>query len=165
MDDTADEKGLCRMEPDGQSTVCGTVTVPGGSAGSVGLLPRRYIVRRPDARSSHFDFTLEIEGRPLVWAVPNGPSLLLGDKRLAVHVDEPPASQDLLPIAAGPGPLVWDEGDWEPIGDPADGYARGRVRLRLRGGQMTGEWELVRMAALRRGERNGKQNWLIVRLG
>ena len=46
----------------------------------------------------------------------------------------------------GGGPvMIWDEGTWEPIGDPDEGLAKGDLKFRLHGHRLNGDWVLVRM--------------------
>ena len=42
--------------------------------------------------------------------------------------------------------IVWDRGTWEPVGDPRDGMAKGKLVFRLHGEKLAGLWELVRIA-------------------
>src|SRR4029079_15531825 len=42
--------------------------------------------------------------------------------------------------------IVWDNGTWEPVGDPREGMAKGKLLFRLHGQKLAGLWELVRIA-------------------
>src|SRR4029078_11884870 len=49
-----------------------------------------YVIQKHDATRLHYDLRLELDGVMLRWAGPRGPSLVPGDKRLAIHVEDHP---------------------------------------------------------------------------
>ena len=57
--------------------------------------------------------------------------------------------------------MIWDEGTWEPIGDPDEGLAKGDLKFRLHGKRLKGDFVLVRMKPHK--EDRGRQNWLLIK--
>ncbi len=126
----------------------------------------RFVVQKHAARRLHYDFRLELDGVLKSWAVAKGPSLVPGDKRLAVHVEDHPLEygdfEGVIPQGQyGAGSVIeWDRGHWIPAGDPRKGYAKGHLKFSLRGEKLGGDWNLVRMhpKARERGD-----NWLLIK--
>ena len=127
-----------------------------------------FVVQKHAARRLHYDFRLELDGVLKSWAVPKGPSLEPGEKRLAVQTEDHPLEygrfHGVIPEGEyGAGKVaLWDRGVWIPDGDPREGLARGRLKFRLQGKKLHGGWALVRMGR-RNGSRNGKENWLLIK--
>ena len=125
-----------------------------------------FVVQLHNARARHYDFRLEVDGALKSWAVPKGPSLRAGEKRLAVEVEDHPLSyagfEGEIPKGNyGAGHvLVFDHGTWASEGDPLEAIAAGKLDFRLEGGKLRGHWKLVRTG----GKRNpGKPQWLLTK--
>jgi bifunctional non-homologous end joining protein LigD len=126
-----------------------------------------FVIQKHEARRTHFDFRLEHDGVLKSWAVTRGPSLDPGQKRLAVMTEDHPLEyggfEGVIPKGEyGAGPvMIWDEGTWEPIGDPDEGLAKGDLKFKLHGKRLNGDFVLVRMKP--RKEDRGRQNWLLIK--
>jgi bifunctional non-homologous end joining protein LigD len=125
-----------------------------------------FVVQKHDATRLHYDFRLELDGVLKSWAVTRGPSLVPGEKRLAVHVEDHPLDyggfEGTIPEGQyGAGAvIVWDRGTWTPEGDAHAGYAKGHLDFVLHGEKLKGRWHLVRMHP-RPGEKG--DNWLLIK--
>ena len=127
---------------------------------------RLYTIQKHAARRLHYDLRLELDGVLKSWAVTKGPSLDPADKRLAVRTEDHPvdyaAFEGRIPEGNyGAGTvLLWDKGEWEPIGDPRAGLAEGKLEFRLRGEWLKGRWALLRF----HGQRDPKrEDWLLIK--
>jgi len=127
-----------------------------------------FVIQKHAASRLHYDFRLEMEGVLRSWAVPKGPSLDPAEKRLAVHVEDHPLEyggfEGIIPKGeyGGGTVLLWDNGTWEPEGDPVAAYRKGHIKLTLHGKKLHGGWHLVRL----HGDRAGKdgENWLLFKV-
>jgi len=107
----------------------------------------------------HYDRRLEMDGVLKSWAVARGPSLVPGEKRLAVQVEDHPLEyggfEGTIPKGeyGGGTVILWDRGRWKSIGDARQGYATGHLEFELNGEKLRGRWHLVRMAGKSREKR------------
>src|SRR5229473_311514 len=129
----------------------------------------RFVIQKHAATRLHYDFRLELDGVLKSWAVPKGPSLDPGEKRLAVHVEDHPLDyggfEGVIPQGqyGGGTVLLWDRGTWQPEGDdPEADYRKGSLKFTLDGEKLHGKWALVRMAG-RRGKDEKRENWLLIK--
>lgn len=126
---------------------------------------RRFVVHKHKARRLHYDLRLELDGVLLSWAVPRGPSLDPGQRRLAVRVEDHPVEygsfEGVIPQGeyGGGTVMLWDLGDWEPEGDPHEGLRQGKLHFRLKGKKLSGGWILARMG----GKRAKGNEWLLMK--
>jgi bifunctional non-homologous end joining protein LigD len=125
-----------------------------------------FVIQKHAARRLHYDLRLELDGVMKSWAVTKGPSLVPGEKRLAVHVEDHPidynAFEGTIPQGeyGGGTVMIWDRGQWIPDGDAHRGYAKGHLAFELKGKKLRGRWHLVRMRK-RQGER--QEGWLLIK--
>src|SRR5918993_4554056 len=125
-----------------------------------------FVVQKHDASRLHYDLRLELDGVLKSWAVAKGPSLVAGEKRLAVHVEDHPLDyggfEGTIPQGeyGGGTVMLWDRGTWESEGEPRKDYGKGRLTFRLYGEKLHGTWHLVRMRS-RPGEK--RENWLLIK--
>ena len=135
---------------------------PRGTPGARGQA-LSYVMQKHAASRLHYDFRLELDGVLLSWAVPKGPSFDPTEKRMAVRVEDHPLEYGsfegtIPPKQYGAGSvIVWDNGTWEPVGDPHEGLAKGKLVFRLHGQKLAGLWELISIA--KGGER--QPPWLL----
>jgi bifunctional non-homologous end joining protein LigD len=132
-----------------------------------------FVVHKHQASHLHYDFRLEMEGVLKSWAVPKGPSLDPGVKRLAVQVEDHPYDyrdfEGVIPAGEyGAGTvMVWDYGRWTPADDAKEGFAKGSLKFRLDGKKLRGAWALVKMKG-RASSSGGStrpehENWLLIK--
>jgi bifunctional non-homologous end joining protein LigD len=127
-----------------------------------------FVVQKHDARRLHYDFRLELDGVLLSWAIPKGPSLDPKVKRLAMQTEDHPLEYGGFEGVIPPGEygggtvLLWDRGTWEPHGDAAEMYKRGRINFALHGEKLQGSFHLVRTPGKGKGE---ERRWLFFKSG
>lgn len=129
--------------------------------------PLLFVIQKHAARRLHYDFRLELDGVLKSWAVPKGPSLEYGDKRLAVEVEDHPfdygSFEGVIPAREyGAGNvIVWDCGVYSPDEDGRYSFgnreeaeervrtelADGKLSFFLRGEKLKGSFALVRTSS------------------
>jgi bifunctional non-homologous end joining protein LigD len=127
-----------------------------------------FVIQKHAARRMHYDFRLELDGVLKSWAIPKGPSLDPGEKRLAVHVEDHPLDygvfEGVIPKGeyGGGTVLLWDRGTWVPHDpDPDEAYRKGSLKFTLEGEKLHGSWALVRMGG--KAARERRENWLLIK--
>src|SRR5207249_4178578 len=120
---------------------------------------RRYVVHRHHATRLHWDVRLEMRGILASWAVPNGPPLEAGKKRLAVHTEDHPIEyltfHGVIPDGYGAGSMtIWDTGTYVLLEEKDD-----ELKLRFNGKRLKGEWVLVKT------RQNEGRDWLMIKHG
>jgi bifunctional non-homologous end joining protein LigD len=125
-----------------------------------------FVIQKHAARALHYDLRLELDGIMKSWAVTRGPSLVPGEKRLAVQVEDHPIEynkfEGIIPKGeyGGGTVMIWDRGTWQPEDDPHTGLKKGHLSFELDGEKLHGLWHLVRMSR-KRGEK--RDNWLLIK--
>src|SRR5258708_6113198 len=125
--------------------------------------PGVFVVQKHSATRMHYDLRLEWDGVLKSWAVPRGLSPDPAEKRLAMQTEDHPVEyadfEGVIPAGEyGAGPMiVWDRGQWRPVGDPREGVKAGKLLFELKGFKLKGMWTLVRI----KGE-TGKE-WLLIK--
>ncbi len=139
---------------------------PSGADDRASSSGRLFVIQKHAARNLHYDLRLEFDGVLKSWAVPKGPSLDPAQKPLAVLVEDHPMAyarfEGVIPKGeyGGGSVMVWDIGEWEPLTDPVEGFAKGDLKFRLRGEKLRGAWVLARMSG--DAGADGK-NWLLIK--
>jgi bifunctional non-homologous end joining protein LigD len=141
----------------------------------------RFVVQKHRATRLHYDFRLEMDGVLKSWAVPKGPSLDPGDKRLAMQVEDHPVSyfdfEGTIPEGNyGAGTvMVWDVGTWQPLSpQPVNGkfipgtdaeadamLKKGDFKIRLHGKRLQGDFALIHIKSRRPGSKGTE--WLLIK--
>ena len=143
----------------------------GGKAGGKEL---HFVVQKHAASHLHYDFRLEMEGVLKSWAVPKGPSLDPGVKRLAMMVEDHPYDyrtfEGIIPEGNyGAGTvIVWDEGTYEPLNSDEKNKKNserillhelheGNLKFIMHGKKLKGEFALVKISG------RGENSWLLIK--
>lgn len=116
-----------------------TVEPPGlaGRRRAKGTEPLQFVIQKHWASRLHYDFRLELGGVMLSWAVPRDPSFDPAIKQMAIHVEDHPISYNTFEGTIPKGQygagtvIVWDRGTWEPVGDPREGMAKGKLIFKI----------------------------------
>lgn len=123
-----------------------------------------FVIQLHHARARHFDFRLQVGKVLASWAVPKGPSLRAGEKRLAVQVEDHPLDyagfEGIIPegnYGAGDVQVV-ESGTWHIDGDAARAIADGKLDFTLHGRHLKGQWKLVRT-----GGGGKRAQWLLMK--
>jgi DNA ligase D-like protein (predicted 3'-phosphoesterase) len=119
-----------------------------------------FVVQEHAATAHHYDLRLEVDGVMRSWAVPKGPSLDPGVKRLAVQVGDHDLAHNAFEGSLGEGGvIVWDRGTYEQGGRVPwpEALDRGHAVFVLHGEKLRGGFALQRTGG---GE---KPQWLLIK--
>jgi bifunctional non-homologous end joining protein LigD len=117
-----------------------------------------YVVQEHHASRLHYDLRLERDGVLKSWAVPKGVPEALGDKRLAIEVEDHPleyaAFEGSIPEGEyGAGTVsVWDKGSYDAIAWSPDA-----IEIHVKGERVNGRYVLTRF------KKAGDKAWLLFR--
>ena len=131
----------------------------------------RFTVQRHRATALHYDVRLELGGVLVSWAVPKGPTLDPGERRLAMRTEDHPIEyldfEGVIPERQyGAGDvIVWDWGHFEPEAetpDPAAALDDGEIKFVMHGERLRGRFVIVRTGG--RGSRRDadREQWLLI---
>jgi bifunctional non-homologous end joining protein LigD len=135
---------------------------------------RVFVIQKHDASRLHYDLRLEVEGVMASWAVPKGPTLRTGIRRLAAHVEDHPIDYNTFEGNIPEGEygagsvIVWDRGTYENLREPphkpkrsqksmARSIEEGKVEFFLHGAKLQGGFVLIRTD-------DEKDQWLLIKL-
>lgn len=113
-----------------------------------------YIIQEHHASHLHWDLRLEQDGVLKSWAVPKGPPLEAGIKRLAVEVEDHPLEyakfHGTIPAGQyGAGTVkIWDKGYFVPRV-----FGPKHIEIEIHGKKLTGIYELIKFKP--------PKNWLL----
>jgi bifunctional non-homologous end joining protein LigD len=127
---------------------------------------RVFVVHKHAATRLHYDLRLEVDGVLKSWAVPKGPSMNPGDKRLAVQVEDHPFEyrnfEGSIPQGeyGGGEVIIWDQGTYAPEGNMStqEQLARGELKFQLQGEKLRGSFVIVRLR-----KPGTKHEWLLIK--
>ncbi len=118
----------------------------------------RFVVQRHASRTPHYDFRLECDGVFKSWAVPKGISNQIGERRLAIQVDDHSLEfgdfEGQIPAGEyGAGNLeIWDRGTYVVVK-----WSDDEILVRLSGNRLAGNYAIVRFL------HGGERAWLVFR--
>src|SRR6478735_3792236 len=132
----------------------------------------RFVVHLHDATRPHYDLRLQIGGTLKSFAVPRGPSLQAGDKKLAVLTEDHPLEylefEEVIPegnYGAG-AMIVWDVGRVRYLETTAErGLDIGKLDFELDGFKLHGRFALVATGRRKAADANDKKanEWLLIK--
>jgi DNA ligase D-like protein (predicted 3'-phosphoesterase) len=120
------------------------------------VMRSRFVVQLHDATTLHFDLRIQAGEVLRSWAVPKGPSLDPGVRRLAVPVEDHDLSAgDFEGVHEGQSRgsgavIIWDEGTAEIMRDEP-----GHLSFTLHGRKLSGRFGLTR---------TGEHRWILVKV-
>jgi bifunctional non-homologous end joining protein LigD len=118
-----------------------------------------FVIHEHHAKQLHFDLRLEIDNALKSWAVPKGPSMNPGEKRLAIMVEdhalEYASFEGVIPqgIYGAGNVVIWDKGRFDIQGGS---LKQGKLDIFFRGKKLKGGFTLISIS--------GKEkDWLLMK--
>jgi DNA ligase D-like protein (predicted 3'-phosphoesterase) len=130
-----------------------------------------FVIQKHAARNLHYDFRLQVAGVLKSWAVPKGPTMDPGEKRLAMATEDHPLEyadfEGVIPEGEyGAGAvIVWDRGEYRNLRaeNEEDGASmeksleEGKVEIWLAGEKIMGGYALIRTG------KSKDERWLLIK--
>lgn len=119
-----------------------------------------FVIQEHHSHTLHYDLRLERDGVLKSWAVPKGVPETIGEKHLAVAVEDHPLEygtfEGEIPKGEyGAGTVsIWDSGTYE-----TKHWDNEKIEVMLQGRRLNGRYVLVKF------KRAGKNEWLVFRTG
>lgn len=120
----------------------------------------KFVIQKHDASHLHYDFRLEMDGMAKSWAVPKIPPQKVGEKRLAVQVEDHTIEymgfEGVIEEGYGKGTVeIWDSGTYELESKKED-----KIVFQLKGTRLKGKYVLL---IPKWGTKAGKKQWLLMK--
>ena len=119
-----------------------------------------FVIHKHHAHKLHYDLRLERDGVLKSWAVPKGIPEVVGEKHLAVAVEDHPLEyghfEGTIPSGEyGAGTVtIWDKGTYD-----TKLWEKDKIEITFHGSRLTGHYVLVPF------KRAGKNEWLLFKVG
>ncbi len=130
-----------------------------------------FVVQKHNATRLHYDFRLEMEGVLKSWAIPKGPSMVAGEKRLAIMVEDHPLPYgrfygEIPEGNYGAGTVeIWDKGTYKPVTETEDPeknllemLGKGDIKFSLNGTYLKGRFAIFHLKDTEKGN-----EWMLVK--
>ena len=120
-----------------------------------------YVIQKHEASHLHYDLRLELGGSLKSWALPKPPPLRVGEKRLAIEVEDHPLGYEkfegIIPAGQyGAGRVeIWDKGFYQPVARTDD-----KLEILISGEKLKGMYSLIRFHAK---SQEDKKLWLFLK--
>lgn len=124
------------------------------------MVPLKFVIQKHDASHLHYDFRLEMNGVAKSWAVPKIPPEKVGEKRLAVQVEDHAVEymgfEGVIEEGYGKGAVeIWDSGTYE-----LESKKKDKIVFHLKGKRLKGKYVLL---IPKWGTKAGKKQWLLMK--